>query len=299
MNLTSTTRHTQRQRCNTGFTLIELLVVIAILALLAAILFPVFSRARENGRRASCQSNLKQLALGWQMYSQDYDETTMPVYTIGTVVGPFLDNTNGNTYWPDLLYPYVKSGTGKGGTSAGARGIFGCPSTNFLMSATNQQTGDNWTSVRYAYNQNNINNDYIVFDSGSTSRGVRMAKLGHAAETILFSEGVTGSGAFLSGSLDSGNPSADLAAQTTLLQAAYPSGYDPDALMIRAANPGDAAQLEDSLRLGTTGEDGSTYTTVATDRVLRGHFDGSNFAFADGHVKWLKNTTMKMWTANS
>jgi prepilin-type N-terminal cleavage/methylation domain-containing protein/prepilin-type processing-associated H-X9-DG protein len=291
VNLTSTTKHTQRPRCNTGFTLIELLVVIAILALLAAILFPVFSRARENGRRASCQSNLKQLALGWQMYSQDYDETTMPVYTTGTVAGPFLDNTNGNTYWPDLLYPYVKSGTGKGGTSAGARGIFGCPSTNFLMSSTNQQTGDNWTSVRYAYNQSNLNNDYIVFDSGSTSRGVRMAKLGHASETILFSEGVTGSGPFLNGSDDPGNAA-------TLL-GAYPGGYNPDQIMIRANNPRDAAQLEDSLRLGTTGENGSTYSGVVTDRVLRGHFDGSNFAFADGHVKWFKNTTMKMWTANS
>ncbi|MFQ6098945.1 MAG: DUF1559 domain-containing protein, partial [Armatimonadota bacterium] len=57
-----------------GFTLIELLVVIAIIAILAAILFPVFSRAREKARQASCQSNLKQLALGFLMYAQDYDE---------------------------------------------------------------------------------------------------------------------------------------------------------------------------------------------------------------------------------
>lgn len=56
-----------------AFTLIELLVVIAIIALLAGILFPVFGRARENGRRASCQSNLKQIALGWHQYTQDYD----------------------------------------------------------------------------------------------------------------------------------------------------------------------------------------------------------------------------------
>ena len=56
-----------------GFTLIELLVVIAIIAILAAILFPVFARAREKARMASCQSNLKQLALGILMYAQDYD----------------------------------------------------------------------------------------------------------------------------------------------------------------------------------------------------------------------------------
>src|SRR5690606_14055579 len=57
-----------------GFTLIELLVVIAIIAILAAILFPVFGRARENARRSSCQSNMKQFGLGMIQYSQDYDE---------------------------------------------------------------------------------------------------------------------------------------------------------------------------------------------------------------------------------
>ena len=61
-----------------AFTLIELLVVIAIIALLAAIFFSVFARARENTRKSSCQSNLKQITLGWLQYTQDYDETAIP-----------------------------------------------------------------------------------------------------------------------------------------------------------------------------------------------------------------------------
>src|SRR5437660_12242245 len=59
----------------TGFTLIELLVVIAVIAILAAILFPVFAQARESARKATCQSNLKQIGLAFQLYLQDHDET--------------------------------------------------------------------------------------------------------------------------------------------------------------------------------------------------------------------------------
>ena len=81
-----------RKRVRNGFTLIELLVVIAIIALLAAILFPVFARARENSRRASCQSNLKQVALGWAQYTQDYDERFPPI-DWSPVVQPYLKST--------------------------------------------------------------------------------------------------------------------------------------------------------------------------------------------------------------
>jgi prepilin-type N-terminal cleavage/methylation domain-containing protein/prepilin-type processing-associated H-X9-DG protein len=85
-----------------GFTLIELLVVIAIIAILAAILFPVFARARENARRASCQSNLKQIGLAALQYSQDHDERTLDYGDLG------FSNPS-NSAWPQIIQPYLKS----------------------------------------------------------------------------------------------------------------------------------------------------------------------------------------------
>ncbi len=84
-----------------GFTLIELLVVIAIIAILAAILFPVFARAREKARQASCASNLQQMTLGMQMYAQDYDET-LPFSVTGLATGPLYSVF-------DVLQPYIKN----------------------------------------------------------------------------------------------------------------------------------------------------------------------------------------------
>jgi len=80
-----------------GFTLIELLVVIAIIAILAAILFPVFARARAKARQTQCLSNVKQIDLALMMYAQDYDETY-----------PRVNHTTGYDWWQPL-YPYVKN----------------------------------------------------------------------------------------------------------------------------------------------------------------------------------------------
>lgn len=93
------------QRSRVGFTLIELLVVIAIIAILAAILFPVFQKVRENARRATCQSNQKQMGLAILQYVQDYDETMLP-----------RSSAQGKA-WPQTLQPYVKN-----------QNIFQCPS---------------------------------------------------------------------------------------------------------------------------------------------------------------------------
>lgn len=93
-----------RFRKQHGFTLIELLVVIAIIAILAAILFPVFARARENARKSTCQSNLKQLGAAFMMYYQDYDEA-YPLYRFDA---PGKYSTTWY-WWPEVVEPYMKN----------------------------------------------------------------------------------------------------------------------------------------------------------------------------------------------
>ncbi len=147
-----------------GFTLIELLVVIAIIAILASILFPVFARARENARRASCLSNLKQIGLGVMMYTQDYDEKypfsypaasadratqtdpSMPGYKFTTT----LSTSAHWVTWMDRVYPYIKSTQ-----------LFVCPS------AVND------VSPSYGYNRVNV------------YEGISMSQVEEASKTAL------------------------------------------------------------------------------------------------------------------
>ncbi len=102
-----------------GFTLIELLVVIAVIAILAAILFPVFAKAREKARQTSCASNIRQIGLAFMMYAQDWDEN-LPVQSIDI---PGFSSTivywgGTNFFWYDALLPYMKSSK-----------LFYCPSS--------------------------------------------------------------------------------------------------------------------------------------------------------------------------
>jgi prepilin-type N-terminal cleavage/methylation domain-containing protein/prepilin-type processing-associated H-X9-DG protein len=144
-----------------GFTLIELLVVIAIIAILAAILFPVFARARENARRASCQSNMKNIALGFKQYIQDYDE--LYPRAMSTTAA------NGNPNWPDEINSYVKSSQ-----------IYACPSDSGAVGGAagaytysygyNQLLGGNVTNGSAAgANESSMNNSAVIVLSFETT----------------------------------------------------------------------------------------------------------------------------------
>ena len=116
-----------------GFTLIELLVVIAIIAILAAILFPVFARARENARKSNCQSNGKQIATACLQYVQDYDEC-MPMRR-------WADNSSGSTVWRGwdvLVAPYLKN-----------TGVLKCPSAPTVNVAWGCSCSNNYNSMGY------------------------------------------------------------------------------------------------------------------------------------------------------
>ena len=162
-----------------GFTLIELLVVIAIIAILAAILFPVFARARENARRSSCQSNLKQIMLGLIQYNQDYDEKNVPGW---------INVGGAAVHWSQLVQPYIKSTQ-----------IFQCPSdsnSTGLSFETNPAPAGfvNPFHRSYAYNVYMANNPTFPHPAGVTEQdGLPISAIQSPSSTVfLVDKGLQG-----------------------------------------------------------------------------------------------------------
>jgi prepilin-type N-terminal cleavage/methylation domain-containing protein/prepilin-type processing-associated H-X9-DG protein len=222
-----------KRSCRTqGFTLIELLIVIAIISILASILFPVFARARENARRSSCMSNLKQVGLGVMQYTQDYDEM-MPISKNPNFVS--------RIYVMEIIAPYIKSDQ-----------IFQCPSDvttsespvrfEMLNSSGTGRTLCSYYPSRYQVAL--VNGGYWgVF--GDTVP-ISLADFVAPAETIAITER-------------------------------------------RGVNDPDGAISDDHLGSSGATPTGGDCVNCRLNTTIR-HFEGANYLFVDGHVKWFKRS---------
>jgi prepilin-type N-terminal cleavage/methylation domain-containing protein/prepilin-type processing-associated H-X9-DG protein len=161
-----------------GFTLIELLVVIAIIAILAAILFPVFAQAREKARQTSCLSNQKQLGTAMSMYAEDYDER-YPNWR--SITPKSADHPNGKITWVENMQPYAKN-----------KQIWICPSANTSAEAKALGLGGGSVAVNSYWL-----NAYIFRWSGDTPKSppsAALSEINYPATTIVFCDGPANDG---------------------------------------------------------------------------------------------------------
>jgi prepilin-type N-terminal cleavage/methylation domain-containing protein/prepilin-type processing-associated H-X9-DG protein len=248
-------------RLKSGFTLIELLVVIAIIALLAAILFPVFARARENARKTSCANNMKQIGLGFAQYIQDFDEqyfVSSPYQGPGTNGGPCYGYG-----WAGAMMPYVKSTQ-----------LYRCPSDSYNSPGTSTYFGhtDVLLPVSYAYNRN-----VAVVAAAADHTAPAKTVLSFEARSVAvltnpnaqnlgdaeWSGGCGGNEASTAGNGGDGTPGV--------------AGTGNDGWIQRNGYARNTMYMGNPLRIN------SNPISPTEGR----HLNGGNFLFSDGHVKWM------------
>lgn len=247
-----------------GFTLIELLVVIAIIAILAAILFPVFAQVREKARTTSCLSNEKQLGLAFAQYNQDYDEK-MP-----NGVNWYFPGGNG---WASQIYPYVKSVS-----------VFRCADDTAI------------SVVSYAYNSNNTAPD------GTTVNSYAIAMYNAPAKTVLLAE-VQGNYAWgYSVSTPPSDPTSDGYVGTGNT-AESPAGYGVNGWGNTTINlNGQGTWTSPRSLLWATGYLRNTSAAERASNYAQAngrHQQGANYLMADCHAKWFRPSAVSAGVTNT
>ena len=243
------------QKSTQGFTLIELLVVIAIIAILAAILFPVFAQAREKARATSCLSNEKQMALGLLMYVQDFDEQ-MPNGRMLTGT----DVARAGLGWFGQSYPYIKNAqVGK------------CPDDTTANLAATGSTPTKYASS-YVYNYN------------IPAFAPALAALNAPATTVLLAEGVNDQAEItVTGEYSGvGTPPA------SYVMSAAGNGiniirYRYDGTMVAGGVLYDTGVMG-----GYKNAPAPNPNLILNNKINGRHSDGSNFALGDGHAKFMR-----------
>ena len=236
-----------------GFALTELLRVISILALLAAVLFPVFATAQEKTKQATCASNLQQLGSAFAQYQHDYDGS-MPTNL-------FPSGTSASTWavgWANELYPYVKSSA-----------VFACPEDAYIPASPYNQ-------VSYAMNTNVMQAVTIPPAFTSVNPYAKLSNLTSPALTVLLFEVGRVNNVVLTDS----TPAAGTAdSPTGVADSFFMNGYD--------------LSCSDNQALYATGQispvSGHLLQTISTsDGIGARHAGASNFLAVDGHVKLLR-----------
>ena len=229
-------------------------------------MFPVFQKVRENARRASCQSNEKQIALAFTQYTQDTDETLPTSY---------LQEEGTGTYWPKRVYPYIKS-----------LGVFKCPddSGNGSMAASFAAEPHPAVNVSdygcesYGYNIA-LNGDATI----NPANGISLAKINNPSDLCLIAENSTtlvagqNFGVYFGGTATAGGSYNTLPFDTGTATLWY-SGSD--------------TPIQNDVPWPATGYNSSYSTPIAR------HTGGCNIAYLDGHVKWLRFSDVYTLPAN-